>query len=525
MDYLKFYELEKAPFQNDPDEHFFFESAGHRRALAHLGRGIDQHKALSVLVGEAGCGKTTLATRIHGRLDPQEYRAQLLLISHADCASGWLLPAVARAFGVSEPADTAPTQLVQIRAAFVAHRKNGRHPVLMVDEAQLLSNMQVMEEFRGILNLTLDGARLVSMLLFGLPELSELLRLDAPLAQRVEVRADVAGLHLDELKSYVKYRLEQAGGPADLFTDNALDAIHAYGRGVPRVTNTLADGALFEAFLSETRPVDASLVSAAAEQLQLETVPPAPAAVPTAGTDATQGVPVSPGPPTGMLGIDPTADELPDGPKAGTEPLTDSTNSQQLGLDPDLQDGPDEESTDAEGPSETEAPSLDLGDDDGLGEALVADSDDDSASEDLVLEDLEGVDVELEAFADAPEPESALLVDPEPEAEPIEDDVPDTSTASDAESQFDLADLLEADDSGENDVTDTGHHEDLPVQAEGEPEAKAAASDDGETFDPAELLLLEEDVVADAEAKAPAAEPKEATSEELDELFDNIQLD
>ena len=124
MDYLKFYELEKAPFENDPDEHFFFESAGHRRALAYLWRGIHQHKALSVLVGEAGCGKTTLASRIHGGLDSQKYRAQLLLISHADCATGWLLPAVARAFGVREPADTAPAQLDQIRAAFVAHRRS-----------------------------------------------------------------------------------------------------------------------------------------------------------------------------------------------------------------------------------------------------------------------------------------------------------------------------------------------------------------------------------------------------------------
>src|SRR5262245_42095890 len=99
MDYLKFHQLEPEPVQNALDPHFYFESAGHAQARMRLERGVSQRRGLLSLVGAPGCGKSTLAHHLSHALDPARYLQQLRVISHSACASGWLLPHVAEAFG------------------------------------------------------------------------------------------------------------------------------------------------------------------------------------------------------------------------------------------------------------------------------------------------------------------------------------------------------------------------------------------------------------------------------------------
>lgn len=293
MEYLKFYELEIEPFQNDPDGRFYFESASQRRARLWLERGVRQRKGLCVAIGGPGCGKTTLAHYLAESLGERGGCARLLSISHSECADGWLLPHVAQCFGVRQPAPDAPTVIEQIQHELLSALAAERLPVLLVDEAQLLSKAAVMEEFRGLLNLAHGGRKLLSILLFGLPELSSVLKLDEALAQRVEIRCDVSAFEREETLAYVVHRLGRAGGPRDIFTHEALDAIHQLTSGIPRLVNTLADNALFEGSIEGVRPVDVSIVAACAEQLEL--APPAESAAPERRPDdARTGAPERP---------------------------------------------------------------------------------------------------------------------------------------------------------------------------------------------------------------------------------------
>ena len=100
MDYLKFFGLQREPFRNDPEERFFFEGDAVRRAYLRILRGVHQHKGLCVLIGPPGCGKTTLGEHLHRGLDGDEWASRCLSIGHSDCGTGWLLPHVARVFGV-----------------------------------------------------------------------------------------------------------------------------------------------------------------------------------------------------------------------------------------------------------------------------------------------------------------------------------------------------------------------------------------------------------------------------------------
>lgn len=284
MEHLKFFQLPTDPFQNDCDERFYFESAPQKRARLRLMRGVQQRRALSVLLGGPGLGKTTLAHSLLRALDPREFAAHYLSIPHEACASGWFLPNVARAFGVHAPAGQVQSLVDQIHAQLVSIAASRRSSVLLIDEAQLFRNRDAMEEFRGLLNLLHDGRKLVSLVLFGLPELGDVLKLDAPLAQRVEIRVELTPMDWLESQAYVSHRLRLAGATSPVFAPDALEALFHCSGGVPRLLNTIADNALFEAFLSEARPVDSSIVVAAAEALGIE--PMASTAAPAAAQDS-----------------------------------------------------------------------------------------------------------------------------------------------------------------------------------------------------------------------------------------------
>ena len=288
MDHLKFYKLDIEPFQNDLESCFYYESDVQRQARLRIVRGIHQRKGLSTLVGNAGCGKTTLAYHLRETLAGEKWNVRMLVIPHSACGSGWFLRSIARAFGVAQPASDPLAALSQNSKVLVELASRGSHPVLFVDEAHLLSDKAVLEEFRALLNLLHKGRKLLSLVLFGLPTLDEILRSEVSLAQRVEIRVEIGSMNLEQTAAYLQHRLTCAGGNAGLFGQDAIDALYAYTNGVPRMINTLADNSLFEGFLKQSRRIDRSLVTAAAEQLGLaaceaaapgaaERMPPLPA--------------------------------------------------------------------------------------------------------------------------------------------------------------------------------------------------------------------------------------------------------
>jgi general secretion pathway protein A len=284
MDYLKFHELSCEPFQNSLDARFYFEGQTHAHARLRLERGLRQQRALLALIGAPGCGKSTLAHQLSVSLDPARYLVQLRSIPHSACAQGWLLPKVSQAFAAGDAGPDPARMLEQIHYALLVTRSRGRHPVLIIDEAQLLTSAEVMREFRGLLNLLDDGRPLLSLVLCGLPELDRVLELDPPLAQRVEVRCRLEPLSAPETARYIEHRLARATASGPVFDAESLSALAHWSGGVPRLLNTLADNALFESSVSGVRPVDLDSVLAAAEQLGLveRGVPGAPAALPEA---------------------------------------------------------------------------------------------------------------------------------------------------------------------------------------------------------------------------------------------------
>ncbi len=269
MDHLDFYSLKEHPFSNSVDIKYFFEHAQHSEALIRLKYAIDTSKGLAVVVGEVGTGKTTLSRRLLNELDEEEYEAALLVVIHTSVTTDWLMKKIAMQIGIENPADSKLEILSQLYARLMEIHESGKKTVVIMDEAQMLQSREIMEEFRGILNMEGPSGTLITFILFGLPELETLMKLDEPLKNRIAVKYKLIGLAETGTSDYIKYRLKVAGTEEEVITPEAITAIYHYTKGVPRLINTVCDNAIFEGFLIKQKPVSKDVVDQVALTLDL----------------------------------------------------------------------------------------------------------------------------------------------------------------------------------------------------------------------------------------------------------------
>lgn len=307
MSYLEYFGLSSEPFSNAPVSRFYYNAPQHQQALTRLLYSVSSMKGLAVLVGDIGAGKTTLARRMLDSLPEEEYEAALLVIIHSGITASWLLRRVALQLGVENPAQEKLALLSQLYQRLLQIYEQGRKAVVLIDEAQMLETRELMEEFRGLLNLEVPERKLISFVFFGLPEIEQNLKLDPPLAQRVSMRYRLEPFSSESTEAYVKHRLRLAGSAKMPFAPDAIEAIHRRSAGTPRVINTLCDNALFEAFLARAAEIRAALVEQIADNLGLETgrkvepeplaaVAPPPAPQPAVASAPTTAPPVPPSP-------------------------------------------------------------------------------------------------------------------------------------------------------------------------------------------------------------------------------------
>ncbi len=269
MGYTDYFNFEREPFSNAPNEKFYFNSEQHNQALLRLKYSVDSNKGLAVLVGGIGTGKTTLARRMLDELPIEQYESSLLVMIHSGITPEWLLSRICMQLGVKNPDGSPLKMLKQLYARLLQIDKEGRKAVVLIDEAQMLQTRELMEEFRGLLNLEIPDKKLLNILFFGLPELDEIMRLDKPLAQRVAFKCNLKPLSAEESEAYINYRLQVAGCRKTPFEAAVLPLIHKLSGGVPRLINTICDNALFETYLRRETEVTIHIVKNIAEDLGL----------------------------------------------------------------------------------------------------------------------------------------------------------------------------------------------------------------------------------------------------------------
>ncbi len=263
--YEQYWGLTARPFQNVPDPNFLFMSPRHREALARLLYAVKYNKGAALLVGDVGCGKTTLSRALILQLAEDKY--DIGLITNPSLPGNDFLEEIDTQLGVQPPSGGKAALLRGLNDRLLANAGEGKETVLIVDEAHSIRDPAVFEELRMLLNFQLNDRFLLTLIMLAQPEINEIIARLKQFEQRIAIRYHLTPLDEAETGRYITYRLQKAGAKRALFSQEALQLVWQHAQGVPRIINTLCDLCLLEGFASRVQDVDAALVKRVAASL------------------------------------------------------------------------------------------------------------------------------------------------------------------------------------------------------------------------------------------------------------------
>ncbi len=264
--YASYFGLSEIPFSISPNPRYLYMSKRHREAMAHLLYGIRQAGGFVVLTGEVGTGKTTLCRCLLSQL-PDNVDVAMLLNPNLD--ENELLAAICDELKIECDPECSPKQLLANLNEYLLKRfAEGRHTVIIIDEAQLLSR-EVLEQIRLLTNLETTTQKLLQIILIAQPELSRTLQRSdlRQLTQRVTARYHLKPLSSAETSEYIRYRLQVAGCQRSLFSSRAVHHVYKRSGGIPRLVNVICDRALMGAYAKDMSVVTASIARSAAREV------------------------------------------------------------------------------------------------------------------------------------------------------------------------------------------------------------------------------------------------------------------
>jgi general secretion pathway protein A len=265
--YLDLFKLQELPFRLTPDPAFLYLSKHHARAKAYMESTIWFTDGFVVITGEIGSGKTTLIETFLKELEKDVVVAQ---ISQTQVSAVEFLQSLLAQFGFQPFKMKKAELLATLNEFLIEQYANGRRVLLIVDEAQNLSN-KVLEEIRLLSGIETTKEKVLRIILAGQPELNDKLNSSGlvQLAQRIRLRFHLTALSKGDTASYIQHRLEVAGSQGrEIFHPDTYPLIYRYTGGTPRLVNTLADTSMMAAFAQERDHVTVEDVLAAVEEMQ-----------------------------------------------------------------------------------------------------------------------------------------------------------------------------------------------------------------------------------------------------------------
>lgn len=264
--YEAYWKLKEKPFENTPNPHFLFYSSQHEEALSRLVYVVKENKGAGLLTGVFGCGKTLLGRALLKELEKDLYKVAFITNPRMDAID--LLRIIAHHLGASEIPTSKSDILITLEKIINNNYRDGKKTLVVIDEAHTIDNKQVFEEVRMLLNFQLDDRFLITLLLFGQPELKDKIEENKQLLQRIAMRYHLEGLKKEETSNYIIHRLEVSGGSVSLFTPEALELIYERSNGIPRRINQICDMSLMVGFGKKATELDGKLVQEAIDSLE-----------------------------------------------------------------------------------------------------------------------------------------------------------------------------------------------------------------------------------------------------------------
>ncbi|NJD35663.1 MAG: AAA family ATPase [Betaproteobacteria bacterium] len=261
--YLEHFGLNEPPFRITPHTDFFFDGANRGATLDALIYAITHDEGIVKVSGEVGSGKTMLCRVLMERLPDN---VTIIYLANPSLARDDILYAIAEELRLPIP-DNARSSVVMrsLHDHLIKSYGEGRQVVVLIDEAHAMP-VETLEEIRLLSNLESSRSKLLQLVLFGQPELNDVLaRPDMrQLKERITHNFGLNPLVRDDISHYLDFRMRAAGyrGPSP-FAPSALKMIEQRSLGLTRRINILADKALLAAFSSGNHQIGSTEMQAA----------------------------------------------------------------------------------------------------------------------------------------------------------------------------------------------------------------------------------------------------------------------
>jgi type II secretory pathway predicted ATPase ExeA len=265
--YEEYWGLKEKPFENTADPRFLYKSPQHEEALTRLRYAVDENKGIAVLTGVFGCGKTLIAEKLMETISKGAY--EIAFIVNPRYSPIELLRDIVYNLGVREKLTDQKDEVVH-KLAEVLHNNfdNGKHSVIIIDEAHLIEEVHIFEELRVLLNFQHNHKFLLTLLLLGQPQLKEKINNIKQFSQRISIRYHLVGLDRKEVAKYIQHRLWVADASKPIFKEEDYNYIFKQSGGIPRRINQICDMALFTGYCEGRKTIDTKTIEMVVEDLE-----------------------------------------------------------------------------------------------------------------------------------------------------------------------------------------------------------------------------------------------------------------
>lgn len=270
--YEAYWQLKERPFVNTPDPRFLYYSQEHEEALSRLMYAVQSNVGGCMLTGVFGCGKTLLNQALIENLEKiGSYKIAFItnpFLSHIE-----LLRMIAYDLG----ANNLPEKKTEILTDFLLqtlekilynNNDDGKHTVVIIDEAHIIEDKLIFEELRLLLNFQLKDKFLLTLILSGQPELKKSVDNIKQLSQRIPIRYHLERFDLEDTKNYILHRLNIAGRTNPLFKEECIKIIYERSGGIPRRINHICDMALLTGFGRHQEIIDEETIIEVVKDLE-----------------------------------------------------------------------------------------------------------------------------------------------------------------------------------------------------------------------------------------------------------------
>jgi len=268
MSYYSVLNLNKEPFSTSPDPYFFYPSVSHKQAIQRLEIAIRLKRGLSIILGDVGIGKTTLARALIQELHSTNGVVTHMILDPSYDSEFQFVVTLAKLFGIKASFRSTLDYKEAIERFLFKKCVDASHIVtLIIDEGQKMS-LATLELLRTLLNYETNEYKLLQVVIMGQMELLPKLQRINNFSDRIILKYILNPLDYNETKNMIEFRLRQAGAASgmEIFTEKAILLIYQYTQGYPRKIAGLCHNLLEELVMRDKKIIEKDLVNEVIEK-------------------------------------------------------------------------------------------------------------------------------------------------------------------------------------------------------------------------------------------------------------------